>query len=146
MEMNPALMGAGPKLKTRVAGKVRPIKDNVLAYNMNFGERTTKGGIIISSDDGKERGIRSRWCQVYAKGDNNKDDYEVGDWILVSHGRWTRGLKLETEADGEIEIRKAELESILAYSKEKPNGIHIGAEFTDGTPATIDPSSFITGA
>jgi|TARA_B110000285_G_scaffold226318_1_gene285895 hypothetical protein len=129
-----------------IKGTPRAIGEQVLVTEMHFGEQTTAAGLIISSDDGDTRGIYPRWGKVYSKGPDNKDDYEVGDWILVSHGRWTRGLKLETEADGEIEIRKAELESILAYSKEKPNGIHIGAEFTDGTPATIDPSSFITGA
>jgi len=129
-----------------IKGTPRAIGEQVLVTEMHFGEQVTKAGLIISSDDGDTRGIYPRWGKVYSKGPDNKDDYEVGDWILVSHGRWTRGLKLETEADGEIEIRKAELESILAYSKEKPNGIHIGAEFTDGQAATIDPSSFITGA
>jgi len=143
MEMNPALMGAGPKLKTRFAGKVRPIKDNVLAYNMNFGERTTKGGIIISSDDGKERGIRSRWCQVYAKGDNNKDDYEVGHWIYVEHGRWSRGIIVDDPDLGEIEVRLIDKKDILLVSEESPDDDGIGHE-TDLSAPTIDPSSFIT--
>ena len=80
---------------------------------------------------------------IYSKGPRNKDPYNVGDWILVSHGRWTRGIKLETEADGEIEMRKVELESVLAYSEEKPEGLQIGAEYADGEHATIDPSSFV---
>jgi hypothetical protein len=79
---------------------------------------------------------------VYSKGPNNKDEFKVGDWILIMHGRWTRSLSLDTP-DGEIEIRKVELESILAMSNEKPNDIQIGAEYTDGEHATIDPSSFI---
>ena len=81
------LLGAGPKLKPELKGKLIPIKDHILAYNMNFGERTSKGGIIQLSDDGKEHGIRSRWCQVYSKGKLNTDEYEVGDWIYVEHGR-----------------------------------------------------------
>ena len=50
--MDTSSLGAGPKLKPTMKGTLRPIKDRVLAYDMNFGERTTKGGIIITSDDG----------------------------------------------------------------------------------------------
>ena len=127
-----------------IKGDIRAKGEDVLVTEMHFGEQTTAAGLIISSDDGDTRGIYPRWGKVYSKGPNNKDEFEVGDWILVSHGRWTRGIKLETDTDGEIEMRKVELESILAYSKEKPNGIQIGQEFTDGQHATIDPSAFVT--
>ena len=126
-----------------IKGTPRAKGEDVLVTEMHFGEQTTAAGLIISSDDGDTRGIYPRWGKVYSKGPHNKDPYEVGDWILISHGRWTRGLKLETEADGEIEMRKVELESILAYSKEKPEGIQIGAEYSDGEHATIDPSAFV---
>jgi hypothetical protein len=36
-----------------------------------------------------------------------------------------------------------ETESILAYSEEKPEGISMGAEYSDGEHATIDPSAFM---
>jgi len=127
-----------------IKGTPRAKGEDVLVTEMHFGEQTTAAGLRNSSDDGDTRGIYPRWGKVYSKGPHNKDPYEVGDWILISHGRWTRGLKLETEADGEIEMRKVELESILAYSKEKPNDLQIGQEFTDGQHATIDPSAFVT--
>lgn len=114
------LLGAGPKLKPELKGKLIPIKDHILAYNMNFGERTSKGGIIQLSDDGKEHGIRSRWCQVYSKGKSNTDEYEVGDWIYVEHGRWTRGVKLDEPDLGQIEVRRVEPDAVLLMSKEKP--------------------------
>ena len=114
--MDATTLGAGPKLKPTLQGKLRPIKDRVLAYNMNFGERKTKGGIIITSDDGQERGIRSRWCQVYAKGPDNKDDYEVGDWIYVDHGRWSRGVILDEPDLGKIEVRLIDTKDILLMS------------------------------
>jgi hypothetical protein len=128
---------------TAIKGTPRAIGEEVLVVDMHFGEQTTASGLILKSDDGNTRGIYPRWGRVYSKGPNNKDEFEVGDWILVSHGRWTRSLKIETDTDGEIEMRKVELESILAYSKEKPSGIQIGAEFTDGEHATIDPSAFM---
>jgi len=124
-----------------IKGKLRPIRNRVLVVDMYFGEQTTKGGIIIGSDDGKTRGIYPRWGRVHAKGPENKDAYNVGDWILVEHGRWTRGMKVD-EGSGEVEIRMVEAESILMYSEEKPNDVRIGAEYTDG-PASIDPGSFV---
>ena len=109
---------------------------------MHFGEQTTAGGIILGDDDGKTRGIYPRWGRVYSKGSDNKDGFQVGEWILIMHGRWTRGMKVDTP-EGEIVVRKVELESILATSTEKPVGLNIGAEYADGEHATIDPSSFI---
>ena len=125
-----------------IKGSPRAFGNNVLVTDMHFGEQVTENGIIIVDDDGTTRGIYPRWAKVYDKGPDNKDEFTVGDWILIPHGRWTRSVKVET-LNGEVEIRKVELESILAMSKEKPSGLQIGAEFADGEHATIDPSSFI---
>jgi co-chaperonin GroES (HSP10) len=141
--MDTSSLGAGPKLKPTMKGTLRPIKDRVLAYDMNFGERTTKGGIIITSDDGQERGIRSRWCKVYAKGPDNKDEYEVGDWIYVDHGRWSRGVILDEPKLGKIEVRLVDTKDVLLMSKEQPDDDGIGHS-TDLSQPTIDPQSFIT--
>jgi co-chaperonin GroES (HSP10) len=117
--------------------KITAIGNRVLVTDMHFGEQKTTSGLIIGNDDGKSRGVYPRWGKVYSK-----DEYNVGDWILVEHGRWTRGMNVETIEDGEITIRMVEAESVLAYSDEKPSGITIGAEYSDG-PVDIDPSSFI---
>jgi hypothetical protein len=125
-----------------IKGTPRAKGEDVLVTDMHFGEQKTAGGLIIKSDDGQTRGIYPRWARVFSKGPDNKEEYAVGDWILVMHGRWTRGINIET-AEGEIEIRKVELESILAYSDAKPDGLRIGSEYADGEHATIDPSSFL---
>ena len=127
----------------KIKGTPRAIGNRVLVTEMNFGEQKTAGGLIITSDDGKTRGIYPRWAKVYSKGPDNNDPYEIGDWILIEHGRWTRGMSIETEQDGEIEVRMVETESILAHSDEKPSGITIGAEYSDGEHATVDPSAFM---
>lgn len=126
-----------------IKGTPRAIGNRVLVTDMHFGDQTTASGLIIKSDDGTTRGVYPRWGKVYSKGPNNKDEYEVGQWILVEHGRWTRGIKLDTEEDGEIEIRMVEAESVLAYSDEKPSDVRIGSEYSDGEHATIDPSAFM---
>lgn len=125
-----------------IKGTLRAISNRVLVTDMHFGEQKTASGLIISNDDGKTRGIYPRWGKVYSKGPQNNDPYEVGEWILVEHGRWTRGMTLETD-DGELEVRMVEAESILAYSNEKPEGLQIGAEYSDGEHATVDPSAFM---
>lgn len=125
-----------------IKGNPRAKGEDVLVSDMHFGEQKTKSGLILKDDNGSTRGIYPRWACVFSKGPENKDDYQVGDWILIMHGRWTRGIALENE-NGNAEIRKVELESILAYSKEKPEDVYIGAEYADGAHATIDPSSFM---
>ena len=127
-----------------IKGNPRAIGNRVLVTDMHFGEQKTAGGIIITSDDGKSRGVYPRWGKVYSKGPDNKDEYQVGEWILVEHGRWTRGMKIETDNEGEITIRMVEAESVLAYSVEKPDSVTIGAEYNDG-PVNISPESFGAG-
>ena len=123
MEINAGSKG----LPTRVKGSVRPIHNRVIVSDMNFGEQTTSGGIILTSDDGKDRGIKPRWGRVVSKGDTNTDPYSIGDWILVEHGRWTRGFEVEME-DGEVKtMRTVEAESILGWQTEIPEEINFGA-------------------
>jgi len=124
------------------ANGLRAIGNRVLVSDMYFGEQKTAGGIIIGDDDGKTRGIYPRWGKVYNKGPDNKDEYEIGQWILVEHGRWTRGMKIEIEGQ-EVELRMVEAESVLAYSDDKPDSVQIGAEYADGEHATVDPSDFV---
>ena len=73
-----------------------PYKNKVLVKNIEKMPEVRPSGILLSSDDGKSEGIRARWCQVYAIGEGVRD-IEVNRWVLVHHGRWTRGM----EHDGE---------------------------------------------
>ena len=125
-----------------IKGKPRAIGNRVLVTDMYFGEQKTKSGLIIGNDDGKTRGVYPRWGKVYSKGPDNHDPYEVGQWILVEHGRWTRGMTIDT-GEGEFEIRMVESESVLAYSDEKPSGITIGNEYSDGQGVDIRPEDFM---
>tara|TARA_B100002019_G_scaffold124877_1_gene107593 strand:+ start:11190 stop:11621 length:432 start_codon:yes stop_codon:yes gene_type:complete len=115
-------------------GKPRAVGNRVLVSDMYFGEQRTAGGLIINSDDGKVHGIRPRWGKVFSKGPRNKDDYNEGDWILIEHGRWTRGMQVEFD-DQKVELRMVESESVLAYQDEKPTGFEIGKEFSGAEAA-----------
>jgi hypothetical protein len=109
---------------------------------MYFGEQKTASGLIIKDDDGTTRGIYPRWAKVYGKGPKNTDPYEIGQWILIEHGRWTRGFKVD-DGESKKELRMVEAESIIAYADEKPNDLYIGEEFSNGSSTTINPQDFI---
>ena len=111
----------------RIKADLRPIKNRVLVSDMHFGEQKTASGLILRDDDGTSRGIYPRWGKVYAKGPDNKDAYNVGDWILVEHGRWTRGVDIDN-GNEELTLRMVEAESVLAYSDEQPADVYIGQE------------------
>ena len=121
------MMGGPPKPVTVYKGHIRPIHDRVIVRQMHFGEMVTKSGLILGSDDGKELGIKPRWGKVYAKGHENKDEFNVGDWVLVEHGRWTRGFNMELPDEDEVAVlRTVDASGILAYQKEEPNVAYIG--------------------
>jgi len=101
--------------------KIKPLGDAVIVTDMAFEERITNGGIVLIQDDMKSSGIRPRWGKVYAVGPEQKD-IQVGQWIMISHGRWTRGLKIE-DKDGEKTIRKVDNKDILLVSDEPVNDL-----------------------
>jgi len=93
---------------------IRTLKDYVLVTDMNFKEKVTKSGILIPSSDGKLEGIYARWARVYAIG-NQQTDVKIGQYVLVKHGRWTRGSLIEDQ-DGEKTIRRIDANDILLVS------------------------------
>lgn len=107
-----------------IKGKLTPINDKVIVSDMYFGEQKTKSGLIIKDDNGTSNGIYPRWGRVHAKGPENKDPYNVGDWVLIEHGRWTRSVVMD-EGDGEKELRMIDNHSIVMYSDVKPDDLQI---------------------
>ena len=102
-----------------VENDIKPLKKRVLVSDMHFGERKSKGGIIMMDDDGSEGGIHPRWGKVYAIGDQ-QEDVKVGEWVMVSHGRWSRGFKIKKKGV-ELEVRMIDENDILLVSEEEPD-------------------------
>jgi len=102
-----------------VDNDITPLKKRVLVSDMHFGETKTKGGIILTDDDGSEGGIHPRWGKVYAIGDQ-QEDVKVGEWVMVSHGRWSRGFKIKKKGV-ELEVRMIDENDILLVSDEEPD-------------------------
>ena len=111
--------GSHGGLKTVIQDRdIQPLGKRVLVSKMRFGEKKTKGGIILLDDDGTEAGIHPRWSQVYAVGPK-QEDVKVGQWILVAHGRWSRALKVVNDNE-ELEVRMVDENDILIVSDEEP--------------------------
>ena len=101
-----------------VENDIKPLKKRVLVSDMHFGERKSAGGIIMMDDDGSEGGIHPRWGKVYAIGDQ-QEDVKVGEWVMVSHGRWSRGFKVKKNGV-ELEVRMIDENDILLVSDDEP--------------------------
>jgi len=115
--------------------QLRALHDHVIVSEMTFDQRITSGGLILLNDNGTTLGIRPRWGQVYAVGSEQKD-VQVGQWICVAHGRWTRGLDIEDET-GLRTIRRIDPEDVLLISDTQPQddtmstAVHVAKQTQD---------------
>jgi co-chaperonin GroES (HSP10) len=107
--------------------KIRPILDHVIVQDMEFGDQVTKTGIILTNDDGKLHGIKPRWGKVYAVGPK-QEDVKTGEWILIEHGRWTRGHEIEQDDGTIITLRRVDVEAIIASSDQRPTDVYYAGE------------------
>lgn len=99
--------------------QIHPLNNSVIVSDMVFDERITTGGIVLLNDNGTGHGIRPRWGQVYAVGPDQAD-VEVGQWICVEHGRWTRGIDVEDE-NGKKTLRRVDPKDIMLIANERPD-------------------------
>jgi len=108
-------------MKRRIVAKeIKPLRDNVLVADMEFGQRITSKGIILPGDDMEQRGIKARWAKVIAVGPGQLD-VKPNEWILVDHGRWTRGLDVtDPETDKTVTVRMVDPKDIFMCSDERP--------------------------
>lgn len=97
-------------------GVIEPIADHIIVTDIESEtEVRTASGLILPSEAGNDRGIRPRWAQVYAVGPD-QIDIQSNQWILIDHGRWTRGVKLD---DNKV-YRRVDPKDVLMVSDEKP--------------------------
>lgn len=99
--------------------RILPLKNHVIVKDMNFGERQLTSGVFLLGDDGKTDGIRPRWSKVYAVGPEQKDVIP-GQWVMVEHGRWTRGIEVDIDGD-RMTIRRVDPDAIMLVSDEEPH-------------------------
>lgn len=96
-------------------------KGKVLVSDLDSGEQVISSGIIIPDDDGKSTGVHSRWAKVYSVG-SDITDIKEGEWILVSHGRWSRTIVIDGISLNLVDYPKG----VLAASDERPEYLGLG--------------------
>jgi co-chaperonin GroES (HSP10) len=104
-----------------VSDSFRPIRDKVFVTDLESGETITKSGLIITDDNMKNSGIRPRWGRVLFVGPEAKD-VEVGQWVLIEHGRWTQKIVMEIEGETVPMWSIEHPKSTLVVSDEDPRG------------------------
>jgi len=120
MSMEEQLFQASNKYKfvNRIKA-LTPLRNHVIVTDMNFKGRQLSSGILLLGDDGKTDGIRPRWARVYAVGPE-QTEIRVGQWVLIEHGRWTRGMEVEINGV-EMTLRRADPDCIIFASDEEPD-------------------------
>lgn len=97
---------------------IKALKNTILVTEFKYGERKV-GSIIIRDDNGTTRGIRPRWGKIIATGDD-VNEVNVGQWVLVEHGRWSHGVDVDTET-GKVTVFKVDPTGIMLVTDSEPN-------------------------
>jgi hypothetical protein len=98
-----------------------PIRNRIIGRMLNpIGtERSTKAGLILTERNFGEEAIRNRWFEVTHVGPE-EDHINVGDYVLVPHGRWSRGLDIEGTMREEDKLFLLDENAMLMLSNELP--------------------------
>jgi hypothetical protein len=97
----------------------------------------TTSGLYIPSDDGKSTGIHPRWAHVWAIGPD-QEEVQVGDWILIEHGRWTRTFEYENDDGSITDLRMVENKAIMIISDDRPSDVQRNAPIGAGSNALFN--------
>ena len=119
---NPFDQKRGYQFEIEIDGEIKPLRVSVIVSEMDFSGRQLASGVILLGDDGKTDGIRPRWARVYAIGPEQRD-VRVDQWVLVEHGRWSRGLRIVKDGE-EIVIRRADPNAIIFVTDTQPDDIN----------------------
>jgi hypothetical protein len=101
--------------------KIRAYKDNILCINGDFGDKTTRAGIIVKSTIGSDEGIAPRWFQVFEVGPD-VTTVQAGQWVYVEYGQWTEGVRMEDDRLDEKQlVWKINPVAMMLVTDEQPN-------------------------
>lgn len=102
--------------------QITPIHDKILGRMLEtFGvNRTTQGGVILTETDMNAEGaIRPRWFEITQVGPE-QDEFTPGQFVLVSHGRWSRGIDMVGSQREEDKLFLIDGDELLMVSDENP--------------------------
>ena len=109
-------------------GRIKATRDKILAEMIDKPgeEKVTDGGIILKEKDATEAAVRPRWFKVYSVG-SGIDWIKEGEYVMVAHGRWSNGLKI----DENLKLYLIDNEECLAVNDTNPmedNNIEISSK------------------
>jgi len=95
----------------------KPLGDKIIGMMCDpiGSERSTKAGLIIRAKNLDEDSIRPRWFEVTHVGPE-QDKVKTGDYVLVPHGRWSRGIDLKGTMKEEDKFFLLDNEELLMIS------------------------------
>jgi hypothetical protein len=115
----PLFQSSNKLQRTSIVKDIFPLRDHVIVTDMSFKGRKLSSGIVLLGDDGKTEGIRPRWAKVFKVGPEQKE-VSIGQWVLIEHGRWTRGLKIEMNGEAFV-VRRIDPSCIIMMQDEEPD-------------------------
>ena len=97
-----------------------PASDKIFVTDLERGMTRSAGGIILTDDVGKDKGIRPRWGRVVLVG-SKIEDVAVGEWVFIEHGRWSVGIDMLDEATGKtVRMWHIDNKAMLCVSETDP--------------------------
>lgn len=119
---------------------IRPIRDNILCINADFGDYVSDAGLIIKSNIKESQGITPRWMQVFAVGPDI-NWLQSGQWVLVEYGRWTESIEMQDDRfdtdDNKMDVWKVDPKGCLAVADEKPNTFNYNSDVIASEKKTL---------
>jgi hypothetical protein len=99
---------------------ITPIRDKVLAKMLEpVGDERTMNGIILTEKNLGEESIRPRWFEILSVGPE-QTEMAAGEFVLVPHGRWSRGIDLDNTLREADKIFLLDNESLMGKSDVNP--------------------------
>ena len=100
---------------------ITPLGDKVIGQMIEpmGAERTTAGGLVLTEQTIGEDAIRPRWFLVTHVGPD-QNDINPGDYVLVPHGRWSRGIDIEGTRREEDKLFLLDNDELLGVSDVNP--------------------------
>lgn len=97
--------------------QVKAFGDRVLGVMLEKpgGHRTLGSGLLVPDQDAETSGIRPRWFKIHSIGEKVNSVSE-GQYVLVAHGRWSNGIKV----DEELEVWLLDNDELLGVSDTNP--------------------------
>ena len=117
MKLNGVMVVCQKKMqKNEVKMALKAFGNRILANMIDRpdGYKKTHGGLLLNDKDADVTAIRPRWFKIKSVGED-VDFVNEGQYVLVAHGRWSKGVEVDDET-----VYLLDNEEILGTSETDP--------------------------